>query len=190
VASKKLDRQEWGTVIQALNISQPNEVTCQAACIAMGVRDRDVLGIRRRLKSLGHPGSPAVMAQIIRGYRVPYKYEGNACLLDCYQWLKAGEFLITHGWFTSAGHVICLDGLIAGIGSRYNLNVKDPWSEFNAPAWRYNLGSDFYDGFYSDLCIYAACVAGTSSADAREIYRAGIVRAGDRGMWVHRFLVP
>lgn len=155
----------------------------------MGVRDRDVLGIRRKLVALGQAGDPAVMARVIRGYGVPYKYESNACLSDCYQWLKDGEFLITHGWFTPSGHVICLDGLMRRADGSHAFNVKDPWSEFNAPAWSYNLGSKFYDGFYSDLCIYAACVAGASCADARRIYRSGVARAQARGMWVHRFLV-
>jgi len=180
---------EWGTRINALNISQPDEVTCQAACIAMAVRDRDVQKIRRRLLQFGNAGDPAVMGRVIREYKVPYQYVGNASLNDCYGWLQAGELLITHGWFTGSGHVICLDGLRRNPGGRYSLNVKDPWSEFNAPAWLYNLGSKFYDGYYSDLCIYASCVASASVLDARRIYRAGRVVAGQKAMWVHRFLV-
>lgn len=180
---------EWGTRINALNISQPDEVTCQAACIAMAVRDRDVQKIRRRLLQFGNAGDPAVMGRVIREYNVPYQYSGNASLDECYKWLQAGEFLITHGWFTGSGHVICLDGLLRDRNGRHSINVKDPWSEFNAPAWLYNLGSKFYDGFYSDLCIYAACVAGASVSDARRIYRAGRVVTAQRAMWVHRFLV-
>lgn len=180
---------EWRTVIQALNLSQPDAVTCQAACIGMAVGDRNVQGIRRELLELGPAGSPAVMGAVIRSYGKPYRYEFNATLEDCYGWLKAGELLITHGWFTRSGHVICLDGLRKNPSGSHSLNVKDPWSEFNAPAWAYNLGSKFYDGFYSDRCIYAACVAGSSAKDAQRIYNAGWLNLNRGGMWVHRFLV-
>ncbi|MEB3354199.1 MAG: lysozyme [Cyanobacteriota bacterium] len=188
-------RKEWVTAIKALNLSQPDASTCQAACIGMAVGDKDVMGIRRRLLAeggkVGQPaGSPAVMAAVIRQYGQPYRYEGNACLAEVYDWLMAGEFLITHGWFTGSGHVICLDGLrLAGPGV-HELDVKDPWSEFDAPAWRYSSQSRFYDGFYSERCIYAACVAGASNDDARRIYQGNAkVDHSQRGMWVHRFLV-
>lgn len=179
---------EWATLINALNISQPDAVTCQAACIAMAVRDRDVAGIRRKLLAHGTPGSPAVMGKVIRSYAVPYRYEGVASLNDCYRWLKAGELLITHGWFTGSGHVICLDGLRRNPDGSHSINVKDPWSEFNPSAWLYNLGSKFYDGFYSDRCIFAACVAGVSASDAKRIYQTGRFSAAQNGMWVHRLL--
>jgi hypothetical protein len=185
----KPEPSEWATAVDALNISQPDEVTCQAACIGMGVRDKDVAGIRRKLLARGTPGSPAVMGQVIREYKVPYRYEGNASLNDCYRWLKAGEFLITHGWFTRSGHVICLDGLRRNPDGSHSLNVKDPWSEFDAPAWLYNLGSKFYDGYYSDLCIYAACVAGVSVSSAKLLYERGTFNPALKTMWVHRFLV-
>jgi hypothetical protein len=155
----------------------------------MAVGDQDVAGIRRKLAARGTAGDTAVMAAVIREYGRPYKYEANASLAQCYEWLKAGEFLITHGWFTGSGHVICLDGLKINdeTGRRY-LDVKDPWSEFNVQTWRYDLGGKFFDGFYSDLLIYATCVAGTSVGDAQSIYRAGRVDVNRGGMWVHRFL--
>lgn len=181
------DRTQWITQIKALNLSQPDAVTCQAACIGMAVGDRDIAKIRRELTGRGSAGDPAVMAAVIRNYGRPYRYEGNASLAQVYSWLKAGEFLITHGWFTGSGHVICLDGLRADKNGRYSLDVKDPWSQFNPSAWSYNLGSTFFDGFYSDLLIYATCVAGASSADARRIYQAGKVDTARGGMWVHRF---
>jgi hypothetical protein len=155
----------------------------------MAVGDQDVAGIRRKLAARGTAGDTAVMAAVIREYGRPYKYEANASLAQCYEWLKAGEFLITHGWFTGSGHVICLDGLKINdeTGRRY-LDVKDPWSEFNVQTWRYDLGGKFFDGFYSDLLIYATCVASTSAGDAQSIYRQGRVDVNRGGMWVHRFL--
>jgi len=182
-------RRQWVTEIKALNLSQPDASTCQAAAIGMAVGDRDVAGIRRKLVARGPAGRPTVMAAVIREYGRPYLYEGNATLAKCYEWLKAGEFLITHGWFTGSGHVICLDGLKAtDEPSRYVFDVKDSWSEFNVQTWRYDLGSKFFDGFYSDLLIYATCVASTSVGTAQSIYRQGRVDANRGGMWVHRFL--
>lgn len=179
---------EWRTVINGLKLSQPDAVTCQATCIAMAVGDKDIQGIRRKLTAIGTAGDPAVMGRVIRSYGVPYRYEGDACLEDVYGWLKAGEFLITHGWFTGAGHVICLDGLRqVPRSSRYELNVADPWGEFDFPTWKYLPTVKFFDGFYSELGIYASCVAGASATDASRIYRAGEVDRTRRGMWVHRF---
>jgi predicted chitinase len=183
------ERQRWVTAIKALNLSQPDASTCQAACIGMAVGDRDVAGIRRKLVARGAAGNPAVMAAVIREYGRPYLYEGNATLAKCYEWLKAGEFLITHGWFTGSGHVICLDGLKQqSAAGRYMIDAKDPWSEFNVTTWRYDRGSKFFDGFYSDLLIYATCVASSSAGAAQSIYRQGRIDANRGGMWVHRFL--
>jgi hypothetical protein len=181
------ERSQWVTQIKALNISQPDESTCQAACIAMAVGDRDVAKIRRNLQARGAAGDPAVMAHVIRSYGRPYRYEGNASLARCYEWLKAGEFLITHGWFTRSGHVICLDGL-KRLSNSYTFDVKDPWSEFNVQSWRYDLGSRFYDGFYSDLLIYATCVASSNVGHAQQLYQSGRVDPNRGGMWVHRFM--
>lgn len=182
---------EWRTMVRALNLSQPDAVSCQAACLAMATGNRDILGVRRRLQAIGNPGDPATMARYVRSLTPPvrYQYTHNACLQDVYGWLKAGEFLITHGWFTNSGHVICLDGLRANPDGSHGINVKDPWSEFDAPSWRYRYSSKFYDGFYSDRCIYAACVAGSGPQDAANIYKRGIpvdIKRG--GMWVHRFM--
>jgi hypothetical protein len=183
------ERGQWVTQIKAINLSQPDASACQAACIGMAVGDRDVMGIRRRLLARGNAGNTTVMASVIREYGRPYVLDQDASLEKCYQWLKAGEFLITHGWFTSSGHVICLDGLkAASEPGRYVFDVKDPWSEFNVQTWRYDLGSRFFDGFYSDLLIYATCVASASVAAAQATYRRGRVDAHQGGMWVHRFL--
>jgi putative chitinase len=183
------ERRQWVTQVKALNLSQPDAFTCQSASIGMGVGDRDVAGIRRKLVARGAAGDPDVMAAVIRTYGRPYMLDKNASLAKCYEWLKAGEFLITHGWFTGSGHVICLDGLKATPepGS-YVFDVKDPWSEFNVQTWRYDLGSKFFDGFYSELLIYATCVASASVGTAQSIYRQGRVDANRGGMWVHRFL--
>lgn len=180
---------EWRTAIKALNLSQPDAYTCQSACIAMAVGDKNIYGIRKKLLEISPdaPGSTAAMGEVIKGYRVKYKFDDNASLTKVYAWLKAGEFLITHGWFTRSGHVICLDGLRMNRGA-YWVDVKDPWSEFDAPAWRYNRSVKFYDGYYSELCIYAACVASRSAYDAEKIYNRKYVDRSQGGMWVHRVI--
>jgi hypothetical protein len=194
-AVKPAERTQWVTAIKALNISQPDSRTCQAAAIGMAVGDPDVLGIRRKLdaeakRQGSSAGSPGVMAAVIRSYRRPYRYEASASLAMCCEWLKAGEFLITHGWFTVSGHVIALDGLKSRDGGkRHDFDVKDPWGEFYAQSWRYRGPEKFFDGFYSDQCIYAACVAGSSAADAARVYLSNTLDLNRGGMWVHRFLV-
>lgn len=181
---------EWESLVKALNLSQPDSVTCQSTCIAMAVGDRNIYGIRQKLINTGlSAGDPAAMLKVIQSYNVKYEYDGNASLNNVFDWLKAGEFLITHGWFTGSGHVICLDGLRKSKSSaRYSVNVKDPWSEFNATKWTYDGSSKFYDGFYSELCIYAACVAGASCYDAANVYKADYVDRSRPGMYVHRII--
>ena len=186
--SVKAEARVWKTKIEALNLSQPDASTCQAACVGMAVGDRDVASIRKRLLKIGTPGDPAVMATLIRTYKdVDYLYEGNASLRQVGTWLKAGELLITHGWFTRSGHVIVLDGCLEKPNGDLMFDVKDPWSEFNGSSFSYDLSSRFYDGYYSDRLIYATCVAGTSWVDARYVYNNKPVDLNRAGMWVHRF---
>jgi hypothetical protein len=181
---------EWKTTVHALNLSQPDPYTCQSACIAMAVGDKDVIGIRRKLDRLpGDAGNPANMGAVLKGYvGKRYIYNPAASLDDIIGYLKAGEFLITHGWFTGSGHVIALDGVKEPTNGTYSFNVKDPWSEFDGPIWRYNNpGVNFYDGFYSVNIIYAACVAGVSRWDAAQKYNSD-PDYKLKNAWVHRIL--
>lgn len=183
--------EEYKTILKVSNFSQPDAYTCQSTCIAMAVNDADIYGIRRKLEATGlAAGDPAAMARVIKSYTTKYKFESNASLNQVYDWLEAGEFLITHGWFTNSGHVICLDGMELNTKTLgHKLNVKDPWSEFDAKSWSYNNKSvKFYDGYYSSQCIYAACVAGSSAQSAKSVYNKGELDSAKQGMWVHRFL--
>jgi hypothetical protein len=186
----KAESKVWRTKVKALNLSQPDASTCQAACIGMAVGDRDIAGIRQRLTKRGTAGDPANMAAIIRSYsNVDYVYEGNASLAQVEGWLKAGELLITHGWFTRSGHVIVLDGLMTKPNGSTSYDVKDPWGEFDGASWKYLPTIKFFDGFYSRQLIYATCVAGSSVANAEYVYRNSSVDLNRAGMWVHRFRV-
>jgi hypothetical protein len=180
----------WRTKVKALNLSQPDASSCQAACIGMAVGDRNIPGMRTRLLQKGAAGDPGVMGQIIRQYpAVDYEFAGNASLAQVVAWLKAGELLITHGWFTRSGHVIVLDGVQERPSGEPAFDVKDPWSEFNAGTWSYDGSARFFDGFYSDRLIFSTCVAGSSCSDARYVYGNKAVDLSRSGMWVHRFRV-
>jgi hypothetical protein len=190
-AAVKADITQWKTRVNALNLSQPDASTCQAACIAMAVGDKNIAGIRNKLVATKRPaGDPVVMEQIIKTYKnVKYVYDCNASLEKVCEWLKQGELLITHGWFTDSGHVIILDGLVQNPASKgYSFDVKDPWSEFDGPSWSYKKSVKFFDGFYSEHIIYAACVAGVSRSDAAAIYKSKKLDRKKGGMWVHRIL--
>ena len=156
----------------------------------MAVGDKNILGIRRKLLATGKAaGDPLAMGQVIRAYKnINYIYDSNASLEKVYGWLKQGELLITHGWFTNSGHVIVLDGLSQNPTSKaYSLDVKDPWSEFDGPSWSHKKPGNFFDGFYNETIIYAACVAGTSASSAAVIYKNQGLDRKRGGMWVHRF---
>ena len=178
----------FSTQVSALNLSQPDASTCQSACIAMAVGDKNIRGIRNKLTSIGVAGDTAVMGKVIRDYGVNYEFDDNASLSEMRDWLRAGEFLITHGWFTGSGHVICLDGVYVDPDTlSYKFDVKDPWSEFDAASWSYNKpGVKFYDGFYSSHLIYASCVAGVSVPHAASLYKAKSLDSNRKGAWVHR----
>lgn len=176
--------------VRATNLSQPDEVTCQAACIAMvcNLPKEHIPIIRGELLRIGVAGRPSVMAQVLRqrlGNR--YELDLDASLRDCQQWIRAGEILITHGWFTNSGHVIVLDGMTEDTTNMsYRFSVKDSWAEFDFPNWRYLPGAKFFDGYYSSRGIYAACVASSNRSHAHSIYRRGELNSSQGGMWVHR----
>lgn len=180
--------QEFSSKIPSRNLSQPNAWTCQATCVAM-VSGDDPLKVRQRLEALGNPGDPYVMGQVLQEkFGSRYIFDPDATMNQIKAWLQAGEFLITHGWFTGPGHVIALDGVQLDPATlSYKISVKDPWSEFSFPAWSYNNPSkNFFDGYYSSWGLYAAIVAGSSCSHAASIYARGELDSNRPGAWVHR----
>lgn len=177
------------TKVKSLFLSQPDAVTCQSACIAMATNDPDVLSVRNRLLNSGEAGDPYNMGRVLSDRLGSlYEFDENASLSEICDWLKNGELLITHGWFTRSGHVIVLDGVqIDPTNLSYRLDVRDPWSEFDFRSWSYNNPSvQKFDGFYSSYGIYAACVVGQSASDSARIYRRGELDSQRKGAWVHR----
>lgn len=176
-------------------LSQPNASVCQSACIAMATGRTDIMAVRAELDAEIQPGemagSPRVMGVILeRAFGDRYIFDDNACLSEIREWLRNGEFLITHGWFTGSGHVISLDGITIDPKTLgYKISVKDPWSEFNFSAWSYdNPSVDKFDGDYSSHGLYAAIVAGQSVHDAAAIYAKRELDSMRKGAWIHRIL--
>ena len=165
-------------------ISQPDGVTCQSTCIAAAIGgETSIEHVRDALSQIGEPGDPSVMGQYLRAFFGDrYSYHSNASIDDMRSYVDAGSVLITHGWFTDSGHVICIDGV-----DLKGFRVMDPWEEFHGFEWQYLSDVDAFQGIYSDDLIYAACVAGESRSDAHFIYLKG--EDIDRlrgGAWVHR----
>jgi hypothetical protein len=170
-------------------LSQPDAYTCQSACIAMAAGRGDIMDIRHQLTSMGDAGNPYNMGAILKeSFSNRYEFDDNASMSEVRDWLRAGEFLITHGWFTGSGHVICLDGVaIDSAKLSYKISVKDPWSEFDGASWSYNNpGVTSYDGYYNSHLLYAAIVKSQSVWDAASIYRRGELDSMRKGAWVHR----
>lgn len=182
--------QSFVTKVKGLTglLSQPDAVTCQSTCVGMATGDKNIQAIRSRLLSEGDPGNPYVMGKVLHErLGIRYLFDEDASLAEMREWLRAGEFLITHGWFTGSGHVVGMDGVaIDPTTLSYKFNMGDPWDEFDGPSWSYLGRSNKFDGFYSSRIIYAACVAGQSRDDAARIYRRGELDSAKKGAWVHR----
>ena len=170
--------------------TQPTASTCQSTCVAMALGLTDVMEVRHQLEAIGDPGDPATMGKYLSAHLLPpsaYQFEDNASLSQIRDWLKAGEFLIIHGWFTGSGHVIAIDGVqVDPSNLSYRFSVRDPWAEFDFASWSYDMGGAGFHGFYSSYGIYAACVVGQSKSDAADTYSRGELDANRGGAWVHR----
>lgn len=180
--------QIFKTKVKSLYLAQPDASTCQSACIAMVTSNPDIAGIRAKLVSQGVAGDPYNMGRLLKaalGNR--YNFEDDASLKEIREWLKNGEILITHGYFSASGHVIVLDGVAIDPDKlSYKLDVRDPYGEFDAKSWSYKGAATKYDGYYSSHLIYATCVAGQSVTDARRIYQRGELDSTRPGAWIHR----
>jgi hypothetical protein len=173
-------------------LSQPNAYTCQSTCIAMATGRTDIMQIRAELEAIGEPGDPGVMGVLLKKeFGDRYIFDDNACLSEVREWLRAGEFLISHIWASDSGHVICLDGVTIDPKTLgYKFSVKDPYGEFDFSSWSYDSSTvDSFDGDYSSYGIYAAGVAGQSKSDSIAIYQKRELDSMRKGMWAHRIKV-
>ena len=164
-------------------LSQPNGYTCQSTCICAVMGGEPSIGdVRDALFQIGNPGSPDVMGQYLTAhFGDRYSYHSAASINDIRSHIDAGCVDIIHGWFTGSGHVVIIDG-----EDSTGFRMMDPNYEFEASTWTYPSEEQGFQGIYSDLLIYAACVAGESKDDAHNIYSAGAIDRTKGGAWVHR----
>lgn len=163
-------------------VPQPDASTCQSACIAKMIGTENVYSIREALLDAGEPGSPQVMGDYLSLRVKEYKFSVSASLNDISGWMKDGYQLITHGYFSHSGHVVCI------VGEKSNaFVVDDPYGEFMASSWQYSSNEYGNDMIYSKRLIYAACVVGSSLHSSLDFYRSSEVCNNDYGnAWVHR----
>jgi hypothetical protein len=100
---------------------------------------------------------PTDLAKVVKAYGCVDKFSKTASFDEVQDWLICGNPVITHGYFTSGGHIVCLIG--------YNSDgfvVNDPYGEI-----MYNPFHSYYDIYasgagltYSYNMIYNTCCTG------------------------------
>ena len=166
-------------------VAQPDEFTCQSACIAKAIGTTDVMRVRRELLASCQAGemagSPSVMGRYLRSRVKFYQFSDAGSINDICEFLQKpeGRMVITHGWFTASGHVISIVR-----AEKRGFIVDDPYGEFSFTLWRYirPIGDD---RLYPYAGIYAACVAGASLVDAKAIYARRELQMDYGNAWVH-----
>jgi len=167
-------------------VAQPDPYTCQSACIAKVLGTTDVKEVRAELEAIGTPGDPAVMGQYLKSRVKSYKFLSTGSLLDAKDALDDGFVIITHGWFTNSGHVICLVGHEPDQKTlSYRFIVDDPWAEFSFSDAQYISDSVGDNVRYSSYGMYAYCVASSSHKHAGQIYAEGKLLSSEKGAWLH-----
>lgn len=168
------------------DVKQPDENTCQSAAIARVLGTQDVWGVRAELTRGGAvAGDPWNMGRYMAAHVRDYRFLPNASLNDATKALDEGYQLITHGYFTTAGHVIGLSGYEPDPRTlSHRFIAEDPWYEFEFQKWRYSR-HDGNDVRYSSYGIYAACVASHGLSHAHQIYKRGELNNSMRNMWLH-----
>lgn len=170
-------------------VHQPNKLWCQSACIAMvlrqGVDKAD--DIREALEASGQQaGTPSVMGDYLRPRVSSYKFLLTGSLNDATDALDDGAVIITHGWFTGPGHVICLIGYEPDPATQsYRFIVHDPWAEYNFPKGDHDDSKSGKAVHYSSYGIYATCVASSSHSHAMEIYTRRELLSSMKNAWLH-----
>lgn len=167
---------------------QPNNYDCNATSLAMllGHKNTDMVGkLYSSLETYGSPGCPynlnAELTHHLRGI-ASVSLNINASLADLDAALDSGKACMTHGYFTPSGHIFVIVGRD---GTGYK--SLDPFSEFNAGTWNYDLGSYGFKGIYSRQLVWATCVTSDSESEAYSAYDSGWDWSdnNEKGMWLH-----
>jgi hypothetical protein len=184
------------------DVQQPDSRTCQSAAIARVTGTTSVMAIREELDRIARDrnsaaGDPYVMAQYLRGECVEYSFLEKGSTNDIKRAIEAGYQIITHGWFTSYGHVVGISewGHVNDSGDWVfrepdpttgwvYFRGEDPWYEYDFPAGRFTRRTG-NNAPYSAYGIFAYCVASWSYHGAREIYARGQLNSSQGGGWLH-----
>jgi hypothetical protein len=175
---------EPSRIIQQV-VYQPDANTCQSACIAKVLGTQDVYAIRADLEAMGVSGDPEVMAAYLEPRVKAYRFTRHGSLADARKALDEGYTIITHGWFTSAGHVITLVGHEADPGGGFRFLVDDPWGEFHFPSATYDNQANGDNLPYSSRGIYAYCVGSNSFEEAQVLYDQKALDLTEANAWLH-----
>jgi hypothetical protein len=169
-------------------VRQPDSRTCQSACIAkvLGKQtEEEVFSIHDELEKIGIPGDHEVMAEYLKTRVSSYSFLLNGSLDDAKEALDDGCVIITHGWFTPSGHVICIIGYEADPSTlSYRFIVDDPWAEFDFPNATF-LAKSGNNVRYSSYGVYAYCVRSQSYEHATELYASRALDSSHKGAWLH-----
>ncbi len=167
-------------------VAQSNAYICQSACIAKVLGTTDDKGIRAALEAIGAPGNPDVMGQYLKSRVQSYRFLSAGSLMDVKDALDNGCVVITHGWFTGSGHVICLVGYEPDPKTlSYRFIVDDPWAEFSFPTAQFVPNSSGDNVRYSSYGVYAYCVASSNHEHAAHLYAQGKLLSSEKGAWLH-----
>lgn len=189
------------------HVAQPCCNTCQSAAIARMEGINDVASVRNKLLDIATrrgsmAGDPAVMAEYCEQRFDNYEYQSSASLNDMKEVWDSGGHIVTHGFFTGAGHVIGGSGYgwVDGSGKwhlgephpetgLFYMKAEDPWDEFDFASGQYlgkgALAGD--DAPYSFHGIYAYCVVAWNPYQARDAYKSGRLDSNEKGAWLHCF---
>lgn len=136
------------------NMENPSgscNVTCMAMCLEfLGAKRRETAGqfedelYRYAERNRLSRHNPHDLAKIVEDYGCRDEFRSDATIDQVKNWLAAGKPAVTHGYFTSFGHIVALVGF-----NEKGFLVHDPWGEWN--SWGYSLnvpGGDNTRGKY------------------------------------------
>lgn len=138
--------------------------TCNVTSVAMCL---EYFGARRRVEYLRfnqfedelyrccqdrgwNRQNPEHMAALIRFYRCADIFTYRARVEQVKDWIDAGNPAITHGWFTSSGHIIVIVGY-----DDTGFFVHDPYGEWFKTGYRTDLSGE--NLHYSNELIAQTC---------------------------------
>ena len=96
--------------------------------------------------------SPGDLARIVRDYGAEDRFTDRGTIEDVIDWISKGNPCVTHGYFTTFGHIIAIVGY-----DEKSLIVHDPWGEFMDSSFSYSPGSGESLSYSFDL-IRRRCI--------------------------------